>query len=158
MPLVYIGLGSNLGNRKVNIKKACEELLSSGDIEILKESLIEETVPVDYLNQPLFLNQIILIKTEMPPAKLLKVLKSVEKKLGREKTISKGPRIIDLDILLYDDIIFNSRKLAVPHPEIKNRNFILKHLIAIDPYLTDPLSGILYADIYKREAKLLKDS
>jgi len=158
MPLVYIGLGSNLGDRKVNITKARDKLIAAGDIKILKESHIEETVPVDYLNQPMFLNQIILIKTETSPEKLLKVLKSVEKILGRKKTIPKGPRMIDMDILLYDEIIFNSRKLKIPHPEIKNRNFILKHLIEIDPYLTEPLSGILYAEIYKRKFQLIKDS
>ncbi len=158
MPLVYIGLGSNLGDRRVNITKACSELLTNRDIGLLKESSIEETDPVDYLDQPSFLNQIILVKTEIHPEQLLKILKLIEKKLGRKKTIPKGPRVIDLDILLYDDIIFNSRKLRIPHPEIKNRNFILKHLIEINPSLIDPLTRILYADIYKRKCDSLKDS
>ncbi len=148
MPLVCIGLGSNLGDRNSNIANARDELLNTGEIEIVKGSGIEETEPVDYLNQPLFLNQIILIKTELPPKILLKVLQKIEKKLGRTKTIPKGPRIIDLDILLYDDIIFNSRKLTIPHPEIKKRRFILKHLIEIEPCLADPLTGLLYSDIY----------
>jgi 2-amino-4-hydroxy-6-hydroxymethyldihydropteridine diphosphokinase len=150
MPLVYIGLGSNLGDRSVNITKACSELLINRNIGLLKESSIEETDPVDYLDQPLFLNQIILVKTEIHPEQLLKILKLIEKKLGRKKTIPKGPRVIDLDILLYDDIIFNSHKLRIPHPEIKNRNFILKHLIEINPSLIDPLSRIPYTDIYKK--------
>lgn len=149
MALVYIGLGSNLGDRRVNIAKACEELINTGDIELLKESSIEETDPVDYLNQPLFLNQIIIIKTELYPEKILKVVKLIEKKLGRKKTILKGPRIIDLDILLYDNIIYNSRNLIIPHSEIKNRTFILKHLVEINPSLIDPLTGISYADILK---------
>jgi 2-amino-4-hydroxy-6-hydroxymethyldihydropteridine diphosphokinase len=151
MPLVYIGLGSNLGDRKLNIAKACDALLKTGKIEILKTSRIEETVPVDYLNQPLFLNQIILVKTKLIPVELLKTVKIIEKKLGRKKTVPKGPRIIDLDILLYDNAVINSRRLTIPHPEIKNRGFILKHLIEIDQKLADPVSGFLYTDIYKRK-------
>ena len=150
MPLVYIGLGSNMGDRKANISDACTALLKTRDIQLLKRSTIEETDPVDYLNQPLFLNQIILVKTGIPPEKLLQAVKIIEKKLGRKKTIPKGPRIIDLDILLYDDIILDSPKLAIPHPEIKNRKFILKHLVELEPALADPLTGDVYADILRK--------
>lgn len=150
MSLVYIGLGSNLGDKRANLAKARDELLNIVHVEILKESIIEETEPVDYLDQPAFLNQIILIKTELNPENLLKMLKSIEKRLGRKKTIPKGPRIIDLDILLYDDLVFKSHRLTIPHPEIKNRIFILKQLVEINPSLLDPLTGNCYADFFKK--------
>jgi 2-amino-4-hydroxy-6-hydroxymethyldihydropteridine diphosphokinase len=149
MSLVYIGLGSNLGDRSGNINKARLEILSMQDIKLIKESSIEETEPVDYLTQPLFLNQIILAKTVIPPEKLLKIFKSIEKKLGRKKVVLKGPRIIDLDILLYDDLVFKSHKLTIPHPEIKNREFVLKHLLEINGDLIDPLTGIPYINFLK---------
>ncbi len=149
MAFVCIGLGTNLGDRSVNIKKAKDELIRY-PVEIVKESSVDETEPVDFLDQPKFLNQVIGIKTDIPPHDLLKTLKEIEEKLGREKTVPKGPRIIDLDILLYDDIILDTKDLKIPHPEIKNRKFILKHLIEINPDITDPQTGIQYMDIYNR--------
>lgn len=151
MALVYIGLGSNLGDRLINIKNACKELLQNSNIILVKSGSIEETDPVDYLDQQPFLNQIILVETNILPDNLLTELKSIEIRLGREKTILKGPRIIDLDILLYDNTIQNTSELTIPHPEIKNRLFILKHLVEIDPDLIDPASGVLYRDIYKNK-------
>jgi len=151
MALVYIGLGSNLGDRLINIKNACKELLQNSNIILVKSSSIEETDPVDYLDQQRFLNQIILVKTNIPPDLLIKELQRIEISLGRKKTIIKGPRIIDLDILLYDNTIQNTNELTIPHPEIKNRLFILKHLVEINPDLIDPPTGMLYCDIYKNK-------
>lgn len=148
MPYVYLGLGSNLGDRSLNLSNAHREILSTGSIEIIKMSNIEETAPVDYLEQPFFLNQVILVDTNLKPLKLLKVVKKIENKMGREKTIPKGPRSIDIDILLYGDYIFKSERLTIPHPEIKNRDFVLKHLIEIDPDLIDPLTGKSYSIYY----------
>ncbi len=148
MAHVFIGLGSNLGDRQVNLAEACRLLLSIKGISLLKKSSIEETKPVDFLEQPDFLNQIIQIKTLIDPLELLNITKKIENGLGRVKTIPKGPRIIDLDILLYDDLIMNSPELTIPHPQIKNRKFILKHLIEIDPELADPVTGILYRKYY----------
>lgn len=148
MSLVYIGLGSNLGNRLANITGAREELLKAGSFEIVKMSSVEETAPVDFLEQPAFLNQIILVKTEAAPEELLSLLQSIEKKMGRVKTIPKGPRIIDLDILLYNDLVLDSPALIIPHPEIKKRSFVLKHLLEINPRLTDPGTGERYSTVY----------
>jgi 2-amino-4-hydroxy-6-hydroxymethyldihydropteridine diphosphokinase len=144
MARVYIGLGSNLGDRPANIKNAKLELLNLKDIDIIKESSIEETDPVDFIDQPKFLNQIILIKTGASPHELLHLLKNIETKMGRKTLFSKGPRQIDLDILLYNDIILNTGELTIPHPEIKNREFILRHLIEIDPDITDPVTEEKY--------------
>ena len=150
MALAYIGLGANMENRTGNIAKAIYELSLQEDVEIVRKSRIEETDPVDYLEQPEFLNQIALIRTELNPSDLLQVLQDIENRIGRIRTTAKGPRIIDLDILLYDDIILELDDLEIPHPEIKNRDFILKHLVEIEPGLKDPLSGETYMNIYRR--------
>ncbi len=144
MARVYIGLGTNLGDRAANLIKARLELLKNKDIGIIKESSIEETDPVDYTDQPRFLNQVILIRTETAPVELLRLLKAVEKKLGRKTSFPKGPRIIDLDILLYDDINMKTADLVIPHPEIRNRKFIIRHLLEIDPNIADPETGEKY--------------
>ncbi len=144
MAVVYVGIGTNLGDRFENIKNAKSELFNTGLVDILDESTIDETEPVDLPDQPKFLNQIILIKTAILPEKLLIILKNIEKKLGRKKTIDKGPRTIDLDILLYDDILLNTADLKIPHPEIRNRGFIIKHLNELNPHLVDPVTGEKY--------------
>lgn len=150
MARVYIGLGTNLGNRKKNLERAKEKILSRYSISLIKESSIDETNPVDYLDQPKFLNQIILIETSTQPYDLLSILKKIELEMGRTRKVRKGPRVIDLDILLYDDIINDSEELNIPHPGIKKRHFILKHLLEIDPELMDPVEKRSYRDIYLR--------
>ena len=150
MARVYIGLGTNLGDRQANIKNARLELKKHKDIDIIKESSIEETDPVDFIEQPKFLNQIILIKTGAAPLDLLRILKKIEKKLGRKISFAKGPRLIDLDILIYDDMILRTEDLTIPHPEIKNRKFIMKHLIEIDPGIADPATGERYDKLISR--------
>lgn len=150
MARVYIGLGTNLGNRRINLERAKEKILSRYSISLIKESSIDETDPVDYLDQPKFLNQIILIETSTQPYELLSILKKIELEMGRTREVLKGPRVIDLDILLYDDIINDSEELNIPHPGIKKRHFILKHLLEIDPDLMDPVEKRSYRDIYLR--------
>ena len=149
MAHVYIGIGTNVGSRMENLISAKSRLFSSNHIECLKESTVIETKPVDYLKQPDFLNQIVLIETNIRPQALLTLLKKIESDMGRKKTISKGPRIIDLDILLYDDQIIKTKELVIPHPRIMMREFILKHLVEIEPGLTDPVDNRRYLDIYK---------
>ncbi len=121
MPLVYIGLGSNLGDRNNNLLLARKQIAALPATTVFKESSIIETAPVDLLQQPDFFNQIISITTELSPEQLLENLLRIENSLGRIRKIEKGPRIIDLDILLYDSIQLNTEKLIIPHPEIKNR-------------------------------------
>ena len=149
MAAVYIGLGTNLGDRHRNLQIAKKELARTETITILHESSIEETEPVDYLDQPMFLNQVILAETELQPLRLLAILKKIEGKLGRERTIAKGPRTIDLDILLYDDMVIHSEELTIPHAEIKNRAFVLKHLAEISPALADPETGEMYKNFLR---------
>ncbi len=102
---------------------------------------------MDYLDQPRFLNMIIVAETDLTPHELLKTTGKIELEMGRRKTVPKGPRTIDLDILLYDDIILKTGDLTIPHPEIKNRQFIMRHLIELNPELTDPETKQRYRDM-----------
>lgn len=150
--MIYIGIGTNIGQRFENIKQA-HKLMIENSIKIIKSSSIEETVPVEYVDQPLFLNQIVSIDTDLKPDELFDILQSIEKKMKRVRLVEKGPRIIDLDLLLYNDIIFKSDKLIVPHPGIKSRDFILKHLIELNENLICPETGMKYLEIYNDKHK-----
>jgi 2-amino-4-hydroxy-6-hydroxymethyldihydropteridine pyrophosphokinase len=147
MAIAYIGLGSNLGEREKHLENAIQHLASRRPVTILKKSSVIETDPVDYRDQPRFLNQVIIIETSLAPHDLLRELKQAEIDLGRTKSFPKGPRTIDLDILLYDDIMLKTDDLTIPHPEIKNREFILRHLIELDPELIDPATGKKYREL-----------
>ena len=147
MAIAYIGLGTNLGDRKKHLTNAIQHLASHCPVTILDKSTIIESDPVDFLDQPRFLNQVIVIETSLAPHDLLLQLKQAEVDLGRTKSFPKGPRTIDLDILLYDDITLKTDDLTIPHPEIKNRKFILQHLIELDPDLKDPATGKKYREL-----------
>lgn len=127
MPLVFLGLGSNIGDRKSNIDKAIELLKDEG-IEIIKLSKIIETKPQGGPPQPKFLNAAISIRTQLRPRALLRSLKKIEKKMGRSKGARFSPRIIDLDILFYGDLRLKTRNLEIPHPRIWERQFVLRPL------------------------------
>jgi 2-amino-4-hydroxy-6-hydroxymethyldihydropteridine diphosphokinase len=150
MPGVYIGLGTNIGPREDNLHTAIEKLGSIDEIEITGKSSVMETEPVDYLDQPSFLNQVVRINTTLEPGRLLDLLKSIEADMGRESSVPKGPRVIDLDILLYDDRVIKSAKLTIPHPEIVNRSFVLEHLLELDPDLADPATALKYREAVEK--------
>ena len=128
MVRAYIGVGSNLGNKKKNIFCALELLNQIKEVEISQCSSIYKTKPVGYLNQPDFFNAVWKIETTLKPLKLLGVLKNIEKKCGRKKTFRWGPRIIDLDILTYGDKKIKTKKLTIPHPEMRKRDFVMEPL------------------------------
>lgn len=130
-------LGSNLGDREKNINDAINELQVSGII-ISKKSSLYNTPPWGYTEQPDFLNQAIECLTSLEPFELLKEIKKIERKLGREKTVRYGPRIIDIDIIFYDDLIFKSDELTIPHPLMHKRDFVLKPLCEIAPDFVHP--------------------
>lgn len=136
----YLSLGSNLGDRGRNLRLAVEALRSAG-VEILAESSVYETEPVDFLGQPWFYNQVLKVGTELEPEALLKLLKSVETALGRVPGVPKGPRTIDIDILLADGLVHRSEVLVVPHPALESRNFVLVPLCEVAPATTHPVSG-----------------
>jgi len=136
MSTVYIGLGSNLGNRQKNIYDALEHL-EKNNIKVLRQSTIIETEPMGGPPQDHYLNAVIKVDTNHYPQELLRILKSIEKQLGRIKTVADGPRLIDLDILLFDDIQMNTPHLTIPHPRMFERDFVLKPLTEIAPEYTN---------------------
>jgi len=136
---VYLGLGSNLGDRQNNLDQAVEHLQKNG-IRILKHSSVIETDPVGGPPQDNFLNAVVKVSTDLPPENLLAVLQSIEKKMGRTKIVINGPRLIDLDILLYDEIEWNTNNLVIPHPRMLERDFVMKPLSEIEPELARDLT------------------
>jgi 2-amino-4-hydroxy-6-hydroxymethyldihydropteridine diphosphokinase len=132
MVTCYLGIGSNIGNRRVNLRKAIKEIKCLNDTRVIKVSKAIETKPVGGpKKQGKFLNAALKIKTDIPPLVLLKFLKIIEKELGRIKTVRNGPRVIDLDILFYGDLIINKKTLRIPHPKISEREFVIKPLSEI---------------------------
>ena len=136
-----MGLGSNLGNRELNIKNAVE-LLKKNGVKVEKISTINETEPAGGIPQGKFLNAVLKSQTDLAPQDLLKFTQSIEKKLGRVKTIKNGPRTIDIDILLYDRLIFSTPDLTIPHPRMFERDFVLIPLKEIDPGLFGKLKKV----------------
>ena len=141
MTIAYLGIGSNLGPRKKQLKRAIEEIASLPRTEVLNLSSIYETEPVGVKDQPWFLNLVAAIQTTLPPEELLIELQGIESRLGREKGRRWGPRPIDLDILLYDYVILNSPGLVIPHPRMHQRLFVLLPLAELVPQLTHPVLG-----------------
>jgi 2-amino-4-hydroxy-6-hydroxymethyldihydropteridine diphosphokinase len=137
MAIVYLGLGSNIGDREKNLRQAVRLLEQSG-VKVTKMSGLYETEPVDYLDQPWFLNAVLEADTQLPAEKLLVVLRGIESQMGSKKAIAKGPRLIDLDILLYDHVTINTPELQIPHPRMLQRNFVLVPLAEIAPTLSHP--------------------
>lgn len=132
MTVCYLGIGSNLGNRRKNIKLALEKINALKDTIIIKSSRMIETSPVGGPSgQGKFLNAALKIKTKLPPLILLNRLKKIEKELGRTDTVRFGPRTIDLDILFYGDRLINKKSLIVPHPRMFERDFVMKPLSEI---------------------------
>lgn len=126
-----------MGDRQKNLELAIKELKNSGLI-ISKVSSVYNTSPWGYLKQPDFLNIAIECFTTLEPADLLREIKKIEKKMGRIKTIKYGPRIIDIDIIFYDDLIYESEELTIPHPLMHKRYFVLLPLNEIAPYYVHP--------------------
>jgi 2-amino-4-hydroxy-6-hydroxymethyldihydropteridine diphosphokinase len=135
----YIGLGSNLGDRRATLERAVE-LLDAPDLTVVAVSELRETDPVDYLDQPRFLNGAAAVETELPAPELLKRLLAVERELGRERdaAVRFGPRTVDLDLLLYGSETIDAPGLTVPHPRLAERGFVLEPLVELDPELTLP--------------------
>ena len=134
---VYLALGSNIGNREEMLQRAIDELHGPA-ITITRLSSVYETKPMDVTDQPMFLNMVVEAETSLFPMMLLKRVQDVEKGLGRKKLIDKGPRSIDIDILLFGRAIIDSPQLQVPHPRMTERRFVLEPLNEIAPDLRHP--------------------
>ncbi len=138
MATVYLSLGGNMGDRVGYLSQAREAI--RGSFTSVRFSKIYETEPVDYLDQPWFLNQVAEIETDLQPESLLEWAQSLERRLGRQREIPKGPRTLDIDILLYDQKILAGEKLTLPHPELLNRRHVLVPLAELAPNKEYPLS------------------
>jgi len=139
MHLVYLALGSNLGNRSENLRSAIKNLRP--EVKVIKCSQVYETPPWGYEDQPRFLNQVIEVETNLDPNELLEYVKEIEGKIGREKAFRYGPRSIDIDILFYDDIVIDSPPLVIPHARISERAFVLIPLADLAPDFLHPVLG-----------------
>lgn len=138
--VVYLALGTNMGDRAGNLAQALKWL--SPQVRILEQSPIYETPPWGYVDQPDFLNQVVMGETDLVPKQLLRFLKGLEAHLGRRNSIRNGPRPIDLDILFYDDLILEMPGLSIPHPRMAGRGFVLLPLCDLVPDLRHPLTGM----------------
>ena len=136
--IVFLSLGSNVGDREKNLRVAIAALPNLG-VQPKKVSSIYETEPVDLLEQPWFLNCVVEGETTVPPAALLKKLRELERQMGSKKLVPRGPRLIDLDILVYGQQAIDSLELQVPHPRMHLRRFVLAPLAEIAPDLKHPL-------------------
>jgi len=140
MSTAYIGIGSNLGNKKENCKQALR-LLEENGVRVKKQSKMYVTEPWGIKDQPKFINMAIEVETDKRPDELLGILKNIEKHMGRIETIKWGPRVIDLDMLLYDDLIIETPLLEIPHPFMHEREFVLKPLAEIASDKKHPVIG-----------------
>ena len=141
MGSIALGLGSNIGDRVTWCRTAINELTKHPEIQIVKRSAWYETQPIGDINQPDFVNGAVLLETNLSPIYLLKTLKDLEQLLGRSTTWNHGPREIDLDLLLYDDLVFDLPELIIPHPAMADRAFVLVPLAEIQPQLVHPTYG-----------------
>jgi 2-amino-4-hydroxy-6-hydroxymethyldihydropteridine diphosphokinase len=136
---VYIALGTNLGERLANLRAAIDAF--APEITVLAESHVYETPPWGYEDQPAFLNMVVKAETGLGPESLLQYLKQLEGQLGRERNFRWGPRLIDLDILFYDNLIMDTPPLVIPHPRLHERGFVLVPLADVAEELVHPLLG-----------------
>jgi len=147
LAIAYLCLGSNLGEREENL---CQALtLLSLKVNLEEVSSIYETEPIGYKEQPLFLNLVCRITTNLPPGELLHLAKDIETKMGRVPSFSNAPRPIDIDILFYEDKIMETPNLTIPHPRLHDRAFILIPLAEIAPNLIHPKLGKSIAQLAK---------
>jgi 2-amino-4-hydroxy-6-hydroxymethyldihydropteridine diphosphokinase len=149
MPVIaYIGIGSNVGDREVNCRKAIELLAESG--KVVSVSSLYRTEPVGYHEQEDFINAVAKVETDRTPAELLTVCRAIEDRLGRKRSLRWGPRTADLDILLYGNQVVNQPGLSIPHPRMAVRKFVLIPLVEIAPDAVDPL-------LHRTAAQLLEE-
>ena len=134
----YVGLGSNVGDRRANLARAVDLLRGAPLVEVVRLSALYETPPWGYLAQAPFLNAAVAVETSLGPRQLLVALKSFEARIGRRRTFRWGPRVIDLDILVYDDLTLDRRGLSLPHPALPERAFVLVPLGDVCPDFRAP--------------------
>lgn len=146
MPSAYLSLGSNVGDRKATLEAALGRLEASRKVRVVKRSSIYETEPIGYVDQPWFYNLAVEVETDLDPHDLLVLTKQIEQELNRTREIRWGPRTIDIDIVLYDEVVISGDFLTLPHPQMTQRRFVLEPLHEIAPALRLP-DGRRIADL-----------
>ncbi|HVP38420.1 MAG TPA: 2-amino-4-hydroxy-6-hydroxymethyldihydropteridine diphosphokinase [Candidatus Saccharimonadales bacterium] len=150
MKRVFVGIGSNVGEREAYIRRAVELLALLPQTQLVRLSSLYDSDPVGVLDQPPFLNAVAMLETDLAPRQLLWNLNLVEHQLGRVRTQRWGPRTIDLDILFYSNLVLDEPDLTLPHPEIEHRAFVLIPLNELDPFLPHPRTGLVVSEMLKR--------
>jgi len=145
----FLCLGSNLGQKRSNLRKALA-LLKKRGIRLLRLSSLYQTEPVEIQDQPWFYNQVVEIEANFSPLELLKLIKKIEQRMGRKDSIPKAPRKIDIDILLAEEKVVKTKELVIPHPGLEKRNFVLIPLCEIAPELVHPVLKIKIEDLVKK--------
>ncbi|HXE04419.1 MAG TPA: 2-amino-4-hydroxy-6-hydroxymethyldihydropteridine diphosphokinase [Bryobacteraceae bacterium] len=139
MKTVYLALGANIGERERNLARALDAL-ETGGVHIVRRSSLYETEPRDLRDQPWFLNLVVETETSLLPRQLLSTIRRIEKNLGRKRVIAKGPRTIDIDILLFGRFVVDTPELQIPHPRLHERRFVLEPLAELAPELRHPIT------------------
>ena len=142
----WLGLGTNLGDREAHLARA-RDLLAAADLTIVRASSIYETEPRDLPGQPWFLNQVVEVSTSLDASGLLALALDTERQMGRERIVPKGPRVIDIDVLLHGSSIVSRPGLEIPHPRMAARRFVLEPLAEIAPDLRHPVTGATIAEM-----------
>lgn len=151
---VYLSIGSNVGNKPDNLKRAISILDQESDIEVVETSSFYQTEPQNYTDQDWFVNAALKIKTGLHPEDLMAVLKNIENNLDKDgKPFRFGPRIIDLDIIYYDDLIFKTRHLEIPHPRMHERCFVLIPICDIGARTLHPILNVRSDELLKKIEK-----
>jgi 2-amino-4-hydroxy-6-hydroxymethyldihydropteridine diphosphokinase len=145
---VYLGLGTNEGDRGRNLEEALHQLTRV--VDIVQTSSVYETEPVGFKEQGDFWNIVIRATTDLPAPQLMEELIGIETAMGRTRTFKNAPRNIDIDLLLYDDVVMSTPSLELPHPRMQERAFVLRPLIEIAPDIADPRTRERYADVLQR--------
>jgi 2-amino-4-hydroxy-6-hydroxymethyldihydropteridine diphosphokinase len=135
--LTYLSLGSNLGDRAANVRLTIERLAEAGEVKAI--SSLYETEPVEFRAQPWFLNCVIALETGKTPRELLQIALAIEALMGRQRSREKGPRTVDIDILLFGDRVMDDPGLRIPHPVMQQRRFVLEPLVEIAPDVQHPV-------------------
>jgi 2-amino-4-hydroxy-6-hydroxymethyldihydropteridine diphosphokinase len=147
----YLSLGSNLGDRLGNLERAIR-LLASDDLIVKRRSSIYKTEPRDLVDQPWFLNMVVEAETRLFPKRLLWYVRRIENQMGRRRVVPKGPRTIDIDIVLFGHSVIDSKELAIPHPRMQERRFVLEPLSELSAGLCHPVTNLSIREMLAKVA------